>query len=131
MQRAPATPPVREAPGRAPDDDGIERAPGISRRLMSQRQPLGILPTLWFWREIRRTDRKLHVFVTLLWALVVAPLVFLCVWALPPTWASVLAVFAISILGGGLIEKLLRLVISRQRHLLANRPPEDMKALGR
>lgn len=90
-----------------------------------KRQPLGILPSARFWREIWRTEPQLQLYFTLLWAILVAPFIFLCIVYLQPTWLSAISVFLISILGGGAIEKLLRFLVVRRRRLMAARPRDD------
>lgn len=132
-------PTVSQSDPRAPEGaalgsherEALDRKSCLPRSLMSKPQPLGILPSLWFWREIRRSEPRLHLFFTLLWAFLVAPLVFLGIVYLQPAWLSAISVFLISILGGGAIEKWLRLLVVRRRHLIAANPPEAPKPLDR
>lgn len=99
----------------------IERGSPRARPLASKPQPLGILPSLWFWRELWRTEPQLHMFFTLLWTMVNAPLVFLIVMYLRPFWLAVMAMVLIPIVSMGLAEKALRLLVVRRRRSLSAR----------
>ncbi|MDC0666310.1 hypothetical protein [Nannocystis radixulma] len=98
-----------------------ERDSTRPRSLMRKPQPLGILPSLWFWQELWRTEPRLHLFFTLLWTMVNAPLVYLVLAYLPPSWLAVSLGFLFPILSMGLVERWLRLLVARRRRLMAAR----------
>jgi len=82
---------------------------------MSKPQPLGILPSFGFWHELWRTEPQLNMFFTLLWVTVNAPLVFLVIRYLPPSWLSLSLVVLLPLFSMGLVEKWLRFLVVRRR----------------
>lgn len=115
---ADSLPSLRERGGLPP----VARAePAV--RLMSKPQRFGILPSLRFWREIRRTNSGLHLFVTLAWAVLVMPPV-LCAAVVAPSWVSTVMLFSSGYLGMGCIERILRKEITRRRRLAVAGEPE-------
>ncbi len=86
---------------------------------MSRPQPLVILPTLWFWSQIRRTEPRLHVFTTFLWSLLFVPLSLIAFTFVQPLWVQAIAVSATAFLSAGIVEKALRTLILRRRRALA------------
>lgn len=96
------------------------------RSLMSKPQPLGFLPSVGFWHDLWRTEPQLHTFFTLLWVTVNAPLVFLILRYLPPSWLSLSLVVLLPLLSMGVVEKWLRsLIVRRRRQLAGARPPGE------
>ena len=89
-----------------------------TRFLMSRPQPFVILPTMWFWSQLRRTEPRLHVFTTLLWALLFIPLSLVAFTMIQPLWAQAIAVSATVFLSAGIVEKALRVQILRRRRAL-------------
>lgn len=88
------------------------------RFLMSRPQRLGILPTLWFWRDVR-TDKPVVGMVTGLFTGVFAMLVgrMLLVAGVSLPLAFVAALF-LPTLGLGIIERGLRRMVIRRRRAL-------------
>ena len=92
--------------------------------LMSRPQPLGVLPTLWFWREVR-TERPLVGIATGLFMGVFALVMsqtFLVWLSLPVAFlvALFLPYFAL-----GLVERGLRRMVLHRRRTLARSGPQE------
>lgn len=87
------------------------------RPLMSKPQPLGILPSFWFWHDLWRTDPMLGQFFVLLCALMHAPFVYIFIVYLPPSWLPVGLMGLTYVLSMGLVEKWLRFRVTRRRRL--------------
>lgn len=88
------------------------------RFLMTRPQPLGLLPTLWFWREVR-VDRP--VIGTLMglfmgvFAVAVGQLLLAVGVSLPVVF---IAALFLPLLGLGLVERGLRVMTERRRRAL-------------
>lgn len=71
------------------------------------------------------------MFFTLLWVTLNAPLVFLALRYLSPSWLSLSLVIVLPAISMGLVEKWLRfLVVRRRRQLTAGRPGGSRGALS-
>lgn len=86
---------------------------------MSRRHPLGVLPTLWFWRELRTERPLLSMFVGLwmgvLWASASLALLASRV-SLPVGFVVTLCLTYLAL---GLLERGLRSAVLRRRRALA------------
>lgn len=102
----------------------LERDSRRPRSLMSKPQPLGILPSVGFWQDLWRTDPPLYMFFALLCVTLNAPLVFLILRYLPPSWLSVSLVVVLPIISTGVAEKWLRFLVVRRRRRLTTGPLE-------
>ncbi len=100
------------------------------RSLMSRPQRLGVLPTLWFWREVR-TERPaigiLTGFAMGVFSVAVGALLRWSGLALP--FAFILAM-CVPLLALGIIEYGLRRLVIKRRRLLAGSDRETLAALG-
>ena len=89
------------------------------RSLMSRRQPLGVLPTLWFWRELRTERPLLSMFVGLWMGVLGAS----ASWALLAAGVSLpvglVVTLCLPYLALGLLERWLRSAVLRRRRVLA------------
>lgn len=91
---------------------------------MSRPQPLGVLPTLWFWREVR-TERPLVGIATGLFmgvfVLVVSQTLLVRI-SLP---VAFIVVLFLPYLALGLVERGLRWMVLRRRRALARGGPRE------
>lgn len=89
------------------------------RSLMSRPQPLGVLPTLWFWRELRTERPLLSMFVGLWMGVLGAS----ASWALLAAGVSLpvglLVTLSVPYLALGLVERGVRRAVLRRRRALA------------
>ncbi|MBZ5709527.1 hypothetical protein [Nannocystis pusilla] len=89
------------------------------RFLMSRPQPLGLLPTLWFWRELRTERPVLSMLVGSFMAAFSMGIVAI----LQAAGGSLPVVFAVAMglpyLALGIVERGLRWVVLRRRRALA------------
>ena len=87
--------------------------------MMSRPQPLGVLPTLWFWRELR-TERPL---LSMLVGLFMGMFSMGVVWLLQAVGGSLSIVFMMGMglpyLALGILERALRWAVLRRRRALA------------
>lgn len=111
----PAMQPLKEylEPGSLPYR---ERDP---RFLMSRPQPLGVLPTLWFWRELRTERPLLSMLVGLFMGAfgVSASLTFLAAGVSVPM--GFIATLSLPYFALGILERCLRRAVLRRRRALA------------
>ena len=96
---------------------GDDHVATVARSLMDKPQPLGFLPTWWFWRELYR-ERRFRVLMAVL---------TLPAWGLTLAWwtfigNSFLAPVLLVYLVEGLVEKLVRREIVRRRTALLAEP---------
>lgn len=94
-------------------------APTSERRLMSRPQPLGVLPTWWFWRDLRDERPLLGASIGALVGVFTAVISWVLVTAgvyLP--LALVVAICA-PMLGLGILERALRRAVRRRRRHLS------------
>ncbi|MCY0994707.1 hypothetical protein OV203_46710 [Nannocystis sp. ILAH1] len=92
---------------------GDERVAAVARSIMDKPQPLGFLPTWWFWRALYR-ERRFRVLMVVL---------TLPAWILTLAWwtfigDSFLAPVILVYLTEGLVEKFVRREILRRRMAL-------------
>lgn len=86
---------------------------------MARPQPLGVLPTLWFWREVRAEQPGVGVFAGLfmgVFATVGGRVLLGAGVSLP---VALVATLCLPLLGLGLIERWLRRRVIRRRRALA------------
>ncbi|MFO7566893.1 MAG: hypothetical protein R6X02_29890 [Enhygromyxa sp.] len=94
--------------------DELEHPAPPSRSLLDRPQPLGILPTRWFWTD--RKNRRLAGW--LFGALVFMMLVMLNAFALHPVLDAVI-IAAVLLVARGLLEKYVRHKALQRRRALA------------
>lgn len=106
----------------------LPRRPGEPRSLMSRRQPLGVLPTLWFWRELRTERPLLSMFVGLWMGVLGAS----ASWVLLAAGVSLPVGFVVTLclpyLALGLLERGLRSAVVRRRRALARGARGELSA---
>lgn len=88
--------------------------------MMSRPQPLGVLPTLWFWRELR-TERPL---LSMLVGLFMGVFSMGIVWLLQIAGSGLPVVFTVGMglpyFSLGILERTLRWAVLRRRRALAH-----------
>lgn len=91
---------------------------------MARPQPLGVLPTLWFWREVRAERPVIGTLTGLfmgVFAVAVGQLLLAAGVSLPVVF---IAALFLPLFGLGLIERgLRRMVVNRRRALAEGDPP--------
>lgn len=93
-------------------------APRPERRLMSHPQPAGLLPTWWFWRELRDERPLLGACIGAFTGAIAA----LISWILVTTGvylpAAVIVAVCAPMIGLGIVERALRWAVCRRRRRL-------------
>lgn len=97
----------------------LARTGGKDRRLMSRPQPFGLLPTWWFWRELREERPLLGICIgTLVGLFVVVFNQCLIISGIYVPMAFILALCG-PLIGLGMLERGLRHMVIRRRRRLA------------
>lgn len=89
------------------------------RSLMSRRQTLGVLPTLWFWRELRTERPLLSMFLGLCMGVLGASVSWVLLAAGSSLPVGLLVTLCLPYLALGLLERGLRSAVLRRRRALA------------
>lgn len=90
-----------------------------TRFLMSRPQPLGVLPTLWFWREVRAERPAIGMLTGLfmgVFAVLVAELILVAGGNLP---VAFIAALVLPLIGLGIVERGLRQLVLHRRRAVA------------
>lgn len=93
------------------------------RSLMSRPQRLGILPTLWFWREVGAERPMLGILIGVPLGVFTAVVGALLLELAGPI--AFIAAPLVPLLGFGIIERGLRRLVLRRRHALACGEPQE------
>lgn len=87
---------------------------------LSKRQ--GLFRANRVWRELWKVAPQVQMYYVALQAVIVSPCVYLILVYLQPSWLSVVLIFLVTFIGGGVAERILRLYILRRARLL---PPGE------